>query len=120
MPAYNTVAGPRVALYPWTSISVVDNAAADSGILTTKQLAIGPDSSGSDQLTVTNTTDQLATVQSAATDTASQYEPYSPGLYQDVAVTIPSGTSVSFPFNARWIRFVFATAPTVGSLIVTR
>jgi hypothetical protein len=119
MPAY--IVNPQfvqlVQLNPGNSIAVVNNAAVDSGILTTQQLAIGPDPTGNSQVTVTNTTNQTATPQTASTDTAAQYEPY---YVQGSAITVPAGESVSSPINARWLRFTYATAPTSGSLIVTR
>lgn len=124
MPSY--IANPQpvqeVALYPGSSIALVNNAAVDAGVLITQQIAIGPDPSGNSQLTITNTTNQTATAQTAPDDAqvggvGQHYEPYS---VQGTAITVPTLETVSFPCNARWLRFTFAVAPTAGSLIVTR
>lgn len=124
MPSYipSVTAQPTqlLALYPGRSIAVVNNAATDSNITTTQQIAIGPaPGSGGRTLVVVNSTNQTATGQYAAQDPTpagvqATYEPLS-------GFVIPNGQSLAYnvPYGAGWINFTFTTAPTSGSLIVS-
>lgn len=124
MPGY--IANPQpsqlVALSPGNSIALVNNAAVDTGVMKTKQIAVGPDPTGNARVTVANTTNQTATVQTAPQDIDSLYQQYLTDgtISTSTTMTIATNQSVSFPVNATWLRFTFSSAPTSGSLIVTR
>ena len=112
MPAYN--AQPVRVIYPGASIALVDNAAVDSGITTTQQVAIGPNPvNNSNVVNFINTTDQDAQGQIAHQDVAASYAVAS-------GLVVAAGTA--FPYNLAdgWVRFTFAVAPTSGSLIAAR
>lgn len=112
MPSYN--ANTPAALVPGTQITLVNNAAVDSGVTTTQQFALGPSQSGAGiTLMALNTTDQQAQGEFSTTDTPANYQ-----LLSGFVV----GPGQAFPYNltAGWLRFTFAVAPTYGSLIVSR
>ncbi len=116
MPSYNA-ATPR-AIYPGNEIALVNNAATDASVTTTQQCSIGPDPGGQTAVVLTNLTNQTATVQIAPSDTPSLYQPYT---YLGSAITAATSTSVGFPVvPSVWLRCTFATAPTSGSLILSR
>lgn len=123
MPAFLPTTTAPKAIYPGDSIALVSNAAVDSGVTSTVQVAIGPDPMGNYRLTLTNTTNQTATAQVAPNDmvlptpTSSSYEPYSDGPN---AVTVASGKSASFNCFGPWFNCTFASAPTSGSLVLSR
>lgn len=116
MPAYN--ANIPVALCQGFAVALVNNAATDSGITSTQQVAIAPvpNQSGT-TIMITNTTNQTATGQFAPTDaltgSSSGYKPLS-------GCTIPAGTTLAYNLSGGWINFTFASAPTSGSLVVSR
>lgn len=121
MPSYITNPQPVQlnALYPGNHEALVNNAAVDSGVTKTKQLAIGPvpNQSGATIL-ITNSTNQDANGQYAAQDptpagVAATYEPLS-------GCIIPAGSSLAYNLSVGWITFTFSVAPTSGSLIVSR
>ena len=112
MPAY-PVASPS-ALYPGSQLALVNNAAVDSGITTTEQFALIPLGDGSGcTLMITNTTNQQATGQYAPTDVDANYKPLS-------SCIVTTGAVLPYNLSGGWLRFTFATAPTSGSLIVSR
>ena len=112
MPAYNTA--PVAALYPGTPIAVVNNAASDSGISTTQQLAIAPPINGSGlTIMISNTTNQQATGEFSWHDVAADYQDLS-------GCIIPAGSVLAYNLATGWLRFTFATPPSSGSLIVSR
>jgi membrane-associated protease RseP (regulator of RpoE activity) len=123
MPAYitNTIASPAqpvqlTALYPGTQFVAVNNAATDSGITTSQQVAIGPTPGNSPvTLVITNSTNQQATGQYSPEDAlgTASYENLS-------GCIIPAGSSLPYNLQGGWMRFTFATAPSSGSLIVSR
>ena len=123
MPAYvtNTIASPAqpvqlTALYPGTQFVAVNNAASDSGVTTTLQVAIGPTPGNSPvNMVITNTTNHDATGQYSPEDAlgTGSYEPLS-------GCVIPAGSSLPYNLQGGWVRFTFVTAPTSGSLIVSR
>ena len=116
MPSYNA-AIPR-AIYPGNEIALVNNAATDASVTTTQQCSMGPDPGGQTAVVLTNSTNQTATVQIAPSDTPSLYQPYT---YLGSAITAAANTSVGFPIVPNvWLRCTFATAPTSGSLILSR
>lgn len=116
MPSYNA-ATPR-AIYPGNEIALVNSAATDSSVTTTQQCSMGPDPGGQTALILTNTTNQTATVQIAPSDTPSLYQPYT---YLGSAITAAANTSVGFPIvPGVWLRCTFSTAPSSGSLILSR
>lgn len=116
MPKYN--ANVPVALCPGFSVALVNSASTDSGITSTQQVAIAPVPNASGEtLMITNTTNQTATGQFAPTDaltgSSTGYQPLS-------GCIIPAGTSLAYNLSGGWMNFTFATAPTSGSLIVSR
>lgn len=122
MPAYITNPQPTqvFALYRGDSITLVNSAATDSGITKTIQFAVGPEpGSGGVTLTITNTTNQQATGQWASQEqyagggSAPTYEALS-------SCIVPAGSSLPYNLSGGWACFTFSTAPTSGSLVVTR
>lgn len=112
MPAYNTV--PVAALYQGSPIAVVNNAAVDANVTTTQQLAIAPPPNGAGlTIMISNTTNQQATAQFSWHDVAADYQPLS-------GCIIPSDSVLAYNLATGWLRFTFASAPTSGSLIVSR
>jgi hypothetical protein len=112
MPAYNTV--PVAALYQGTQIACVNNAAVDTNVTTTQQLAVAPPPNGAGlTVMITNTTNQQAVGQFSWVDTAADYVPLS-------GCVIGPGTALAYNLATGWLRFTFATAPSSGSLIVSR
>lgn len=123
MPAFLPTTTAPKAIYPGQSIALVNNAAVDGNITSTLQVAIGPDPMGNYRLTLTNTTNQTATAQVAPNDpvlptpASASYEPYSDGAN---AVTVAAGKSASFNCFGPWFNCTFASAPTSGSLTLSR
>jgi len=123
MPAFLPATSRPVAIYPGGSIALINNAAVDSSITSTLQVAIGPDPMGNYRLTLTNSTNQTATAQVAPNDpvlstpASSSYEPYSD---EAQAITVAAGKSVSFNCFGPWFNCTFASAPTSGSLVLSR
>ena len=116
MPSYITNPQPTQlqALSPGASTAMVNNAAVDTGITTTKQIAIGPTPENSGYtLVIVNTTNQQAQGQYSNQDVAANYEPLS-------GCIVPAGASLPYNLVGGWLRFTFAVAPTSGSLIVSR
>lgn len=116
MPAYITSPQPvqLVAVYPGNALAVVNNASVDAGITTTQQFAVGATpGNNSGTLVITNSTNQEATGQYASHDVAANYEPLS-------GCIIGAGASLPYNLAGGWMRFTFVSAPTSGSLIVSR
>ncbi len=112
MPVYPSAL--PAALYPGSSLALVDNAAVDAGVTTTIQFAINPLGLGSGcTFMVLNTTNQDAVGQYAPTDTSASYKPLS-------GCIVAAGTALSYNMAGGWMRFTFTVAPTSGSLVVSR
>lgn len=112
MPAYNTV--PVAALYQGSPIAVVNNAAVDDNVTTTQQLAIAPPPNGTGlTIMISNTTNQQATALFSWHDVPGDYQPLS-------GCIIPPSSVLAYNLATGWLRFTFASAPTSGSLIVSR
>lgn len=112
MPAYNSQ--PVRALYPGSSINLIDNAATDTGITKTQQFAIGPNPVNiSNVINFINTTDQDATGYVAASDVDANYAAAS-GLIVAKSSALPYNLADGF------VRFSFGTAPSSGSLTAAR
>ena len=113
MPAYP--AKLPAALYPGSSIALVNNAAVDSGITTTEQFALAPGMNGAGvTIMITNSTNQQAVGQFAPADGASaNYLPLS-------GCVVPPGSVLAYNLSGGWMDFTFAVAPTTGSLVVSR
>jgi hypothetical protein len=113
MPAYNTqpMPTPKPALYTGDQIALVSNAAVDAGILATEQVAIAPaPGDTATYCTVFNGTNQSVQMQAAPSDSAA--------LYQSLGSSIAAGALATISCAVPWVRGLFATAPTTGSLIV--
>ena len=113
MPAYNTQAmpTPKPALYTGDQYALVNNAAVDSGIIATQQVAIAPHQADSaTYCTVFNGTNQAVQMQAAPSDSAA--------LYVSLGSSIAAGALATISCAVPWIRGLFATAPTSGSLII--
>ena len=113
MPAYN--ASPAIALTPGDTVALVNNAATDAGVTATQQVHIGPSGTAAGQtVNVVNTTNQDATGQIAnQADVTGDYKPAS-------GFVVPAGTALPYNLAMGWLRFTFVSAPTSGSLIVSR
>jgi hypothetical protein len=112
MPSYP--ASQPAALYQGAPITLVNNAATDSGITTTAQFAIAPPSNGAGlTIMIVNTTNQAATGQFSWLDVAGDYQPL-------VGCAVPAGGALAFNLTTGWMRFTFTVAPTSGSLVVSR
>ena len=113
MPAYNTqpMPTPKPALYTGDQIALVNNAASDSGVLATEQVAITPHQADSaTQCTVFNSTNQAVQMQAAPSDSAA--------LYASLGSSIAAGALATISCAVPWVRGLFATAPTSGSLVI--
>ena len=113
MPAYNTqpMPTPKPALYTGYQIALVNNAAVDSGILATLQVAIAPHQADSaTYCTVFNGTNQAVQMQAAPSDSAA--------LYVSLGSSIAAGALATISCAVPWVRGLFATAPTSGSLVI--
>ena len=113
MPAYNTqpMPTPKPALHTGDQIALVNNAAVDSGILATQQVAIAPHQADSaTYCTVFNGTNQAVQMQAAPSDSAS--------LYASLGSSIASGALATISCAVPWVRGLFTTAPTTGSLVI--
>lgn len=112
MPSYP--AAQASALYPGSSIALVNNAAVDANVSTSAQFALAPSQNGAGiTLMVLNATNQQAVGQYATTDTDANYMPLS-------GLIVGPGAAVPYNLVAGWLRFTFVTPPTSGSLIVSR
>ena len=113
MPAYNTqpMPTPKAALYTGDQISLVNNAAVDAGILATEQVAIAPaPGDTATYCTVFNGTNQAVQMQAAPSDSAA--------LYTSLGSSIAAGALATISCVVPWVRGLFATAPTTGSLVI--
>ncbi len=112
MPAYPSA--QPAALYPGAPITLVNNAATDSGITTTAQFAVPPAPNGSGvTLMIVNTTNQPATGQFSWIDVTGDYQNLS-------GCVVAAGQALAYNLATGWIRFTFVSAPTSGSLVVSR
>jgi CTP:molybdopterin cytidylyltransferase MocA len=113
MPSYNTqpMPTPKPALYTGDQIALVSNAAVDAGILATLQVAIAPaPGDTATYCTVFNGTNQSVQMQAAPSDSAA--------LYQSLGSSIAAGALATISCAVPWVRGLFATAPTTGSLVI--
>ena len=113
MPSYNTqpMPTPKPALYTGDQIALVSNAAVDAGILATEQVAIAPaPGDTATYCTVFNGTNQAVQMQAAPSDSAA--------LYQSLGSSIAAGALEEISCAVPWVRGLFATAPTTGSLVI--
>ena len=113
MPAYNTQPMPtsKPALYTGDQYALVNNAAVDSGILATQQVAIAPHQADSaTQCTVFNSTNQAVQMQAAPSDSAA--------LYASLGSSIAAGALATISCAVPWVRGLFTAPPTSGSLII--
>ena len=113
MPAYNTqpMPTPKPALYTGNAYALVNNASVDSGILVTQQVAIAPHQADSaTYCTVFNSTNQAVQMQAAPSDSAA--------LYTSLGSSIAAGALATISCAVPWVRGLFATAPTSGSLFI--
>jgi hypothetical protein len=118
MPSYPTKVA--AALYPGDQITLVNDAATDSGVTSTIQAAVGP-APGNNQahFVAFNSTDQNATIEVAWEDVEADYLPFN-GEWGPQAVVVNSNESVFFYCPGPFVRAAFVTAPTRGSLILYR
>ena len=113
MPAYNTQAmpTPKPSLCTGDQYALVNNAAVDSGITATQQVAIAPHQADSaTYCTVFNGTNQAVQMQAAPSDSAA--------LYASLGSSIAAGALATISCAVPWVRGLFATAPTSGSLVI--
>ena len=117
MPGYNTqpMPTPKPALYTGDLYALVNNAAVDSGILRTQQVAIAPHQADSaTYCTIFNGTNQAVQMQAAPYDPAT-----ATGVsWASLGASIGAGTLLVLSCPVPWITGLFATPPTTGSLII--
>jgi hypothetical protein len=115
MPAYNATSTLKVTLTTGNSIALVNNAAVDTGILATQQVAIAPHQADSaTYCTVFNGTNQAVQMQAAPVDPA-----VSTGVaWASLGSSISGGALATISCAVPWVRGLFATAPTSGSLVI--
>ena len=127
MPAFASIQPP--GLYPGDNYALVNNAAIDTIVHYTQQVVICQSVKAlGNQLTLTNTTNQSATVYVAAADAPTTVAPngqtanYEPLKDADTtnAITVASGSTISFTTPGPFMCAYFATAPSSGSLIIAR
>ena len=123
MPAYN--ASPALILSVGTRVSLVNNAAVDSGITATQQAKIESVAGvrGGTQFSVFNSTNQPVTIEIAPHDQDVNYlqlQNGDTGNETSNPVVCPAGMALSFTTAGPYIRGLFGTAPTSGSLTITR
>ena len=119
MPAYSAGNGPGI--YAGDRVVLVNNAATDTGITSTLQVAlaqVGGMSTGID-LALHNGTNQAVTVQVADTDVDARYRALTEADTAE-AVTCASGSSITFTTIGPFVRGHFGTAPTTGTLAISR
>jgi hypothetical protein len=113
MPAYNKLSPPP-ALYNGEQALLVNNAATDSGVTKTQQIAL-VQSIDTPNLMIINTTNQPAPIQVAVTDLDASYGALTVGgSALSVAAGVSQAVAVPFPL----VRAQFAVAPTSGSLTI--
>ena len=111
MPAYNATSTLKVTLTTGDQYALVNNAAVDSGIIATQQVAIAPHQADSaTYCTVFNGTNQAVQMQAAPSDSAA--------LYASLGSSIAAGALATISCAVPWVRGLFATAPTSGSLVI--
>jgi len=117
MPAYNTqpMPTPKPALYTGDLYALVNNAAVDSGITATQQVAIAPSPGDTaTYCTVFNGTNQAVQMQAAPYD-----PPTATGVaYASIGSSIAAGALATISCAVPWLRGLFGTAPTTGSLVI--
>ena len=117
MPSYGTT--PARAIGPGDQVTLVNNAAVDANVTRTQQLCLA-DSPGFDEIcTLSNTTNQTATVQVATTDTVASYKAFT-NADTNEAITVAAGSAITFTSTGPFLCCTFATAPTSGSLVLSR
>jgi hypothetical protein len=127
MPVFASIQPP--GLYPGDNYALVNNAASDTIVHLTQQVVICQTTEiAGNQLTLTNTTNQAASVYVAAADApTATYPNGQTGNYKaltdadsNTAVTVASGSTITFTTPGPFICGYFATAPSSGSLIIAR
>jgi hypothetical protein len=120
MPSYN-VANVSTALYQGDQIALVNNGATDTGVTKTMQVAITsvPQGGDGDKLTLFNTTTQTATVQTCWHDVDADYQPLK-DADTGQAITVATNSSIVFTCIGPLLRCTIASAPTSGSLVLSR
>lgn len=118
MPAY--VAGNAIGLTVGDRVVLVNNAATDSGITSTQQVALSQqEAAGSATLALHNGTNQTATVQVADVDATGNYRALTDANTAE-AITVATSLSIVFTCIGPFLRCNFGTAPTTGTLAITR
>ena len=112
MPQYP--AAVPISLSSGNQLALVNNAAIDTGVTTTTQFAVGPSGTSTGvTLMIMNSTNQTAQGQYAPSDVAAEYQNLS-------GCIVPAGAALAYNLANGWMRFTFSSAPTSGSLIVSR
>jgi len=127
MPAFGTI--PPPALYAGDSLQLVSAADATAGNITYTQAIVGIQSAqvAGNQWTLTNSTNETATVYVSASDAATTAHPngqtsnYEPLTDADTAEAITCASDSTINFTA--VGFIcchFGTSPTSGTLTIAR
>lgn len=118
MPAY--VAGSGPGIYAGDRVILV-NGTTESGVTKTQQVASAqlPAMGTSDQFGLHNGTNQSVTVEVADTDVEASYRALTDADTNE-PITCASGSSIVFTSVGPFIRGLFGTAPTSGTLAITR
>ena len=117
MPSYGS-ATPR-AIYPGNNVALVNNAATDTGVTKTISVAFAKVAGYPATCSLNNTTGQTATVQTSNDDVDADYTALKNGD-TGLAITVSTASSVVFTCAEPWIRCTIASAPTSGSLVLSR
>ena len=121
MPAFGSTS--PIALYSGDSYQLVNAADATAGTITNTQAVVGVQSAqvAGNQWTLTNTTNQTATVYVAAADNPSAIANYKPLTDADTnqAVTAAAGTSINFT-AVGFVCAHFGASPSSGLLTILR
>jgi hypothetical protein len=116
MPSYNTVTPPPQLGFGAYYL-LVNNAVTDTGVTVSQQIQVSPSDA---PLQLTNGTNQTATIQYSPVD-ADNPGTSPPVLFYEAVGTVASDASASFAIQAAgYIRVTFASAPTSGSIAVSR
>jgi len=118
MPAYSATT-PARAIYPGNNIALVNNGATDTGVTKTVQVAVAQMPGTPDKLALHNTTAQTATVQVCWHDVDADYQALK-DADTGTAITVATNSSIVFTCIGPWIRCTIASAPTSGSLVLSR
>ena len=119
MPKY--AVGTAPGIYAGDRVALVNNAATDSGVTKTQAVAVADvgGMSTDTHLALHNGTNQSVTVQVGDVDADANFRALT-DADTNQAITCASGSSVVFTSVGPFVRGLYGTAPTTGTLAITR